>query len=158
MTSSRTIPRILFVCVANSCRSQMAEALATALGREAWEVWSAGSHPSGSVHPLAVQLMAELGIDLTTHRSKGLHEVPSKRWDYVVTMGCQDECPAVNARHRIDWAIPDPVGLPLEEARRIRDQVAGLVRHLKNTVLGGALDKGAVVGKDKSSHHPPALR
>ena len=95
-----------------------------------WDIWSAGSRPSGSVHPLAMRMMAELGLDLATHRSKGLSEVPARRWDYVVTMGCGDNCPSVNAVHRIDWAIPDPVGLPLEEVRRIRDEITGLVRGL----------------------------
>ena len=126
-------PSVLFVCVANSFRSQMAEAAANAFGRGAWEVWSAGAHPSGHVHPLAIQLMAEIGMDLTTHQSKGLQDVPSRRWDYVITMGCGDQCPAVAARRRADWAIPDPAGLPLDEARRIRDHLVGLVRELLAT-------------------------
>lgn len=96
----------------------------------AWEVWSAGSQPSGRVHPLAVQLMAEVGWDLSTHRSKGLSDVPSKRWDYVVTMGCGDACPTVDARRHVAWEIPDPIGLPLEDARRLRDQIIGLVRQV----------------------------
>lgn len=121
---------ILFVCVANSCRSQMAEAAAKSLAGDRWDIWSAGSAPSGRVHPVAMQLMAELGMDLGGHRSKGLREVPQHQWDCVVTMGCGDACPSVAARRRIDWAIPDPVGLPLEEARKIRDQVVGLVRAL----------------------------
>jgi len=124
------MPSVLFVCVANSCRSQMAEAVAKSLGRGAWEVWSAGASPSGQVHPVAVQLMAELGLDLGGHRSKGLADVPQREWDYVVTMGCGDACPAVSARHRIEWAVPDPVGMPLEEARRVRDQLIESVRAL----------------------------
>ena len=124
------MPSILFVCVANSCRSQMAEALAKSLSLGGWEIWSAGSHPSGQVHPIAAQLMAELGLDLAGHRSKGLGEVPRRTWDYVVTMGCGDACPAVPARQRIDWAVPDPVAMPFEEARRARDQLAEAVRAL----------------------------
>ena len=108
----------------------MAEAIARSLAKGKWEVWSAGSQPSGRVHPIALQLMTELGLDLSTHHSKGLNELPARRWDYVVTMGCGDSCPSVNARGRLDWEIPDPVGLPLEEARRIRDQITGLVRDL----------------------------
>ena len=123
-------PRILFVCVANSCRSQMAEAIAKSLGGDRWEVWSAGSHPSGSVHPVAVQAMAELGLDLSTHRSKGLADIPHHQWDVVVTMGCGDVCPTLPARHRIDWDIPDPVGLPVEDVRRIRDDLAQRVTQL----------------------------
>ena len=121
---------ILFVCVANSCRSQMAEAVAKSLGGGGWEVWSAGSHPSGQVHPLASQLMGELGLSLSGHRSKGLDAVPQRQWDYVVTMGCGDACPTVSARRRVDWAVPDPVGLPLGEARKIRDQIVEGVRTL----------------------------
>ncbi|MBI3321316.1 MAG: arsenate reductase ArsC [Candidatus Omnitrophica bacterium] len=124
------MPSVVFVCVANSLRSQMAEAFAKSLGRSAWEIWSAGSQPSGRLHPLAIQLMAERGCDLSAHRSKGLTEIPSKRWDYVVTMGCQDACPAVNGRRRIDWKIPDPAGLSIGEARRVRDHIEGLVRRL----------------------------
>lgn len=121
---------VLFVCVANSCRSQMAEAAAKSLAGGEWEIWSAGSSPSGRVHPVATQLMKELGMELSDHRSKGLHEVPQRQWDYVVTMGCGDACPSVRARQRLDWEIPDPVALPLEEARGIRDQIVTLVRDL----------------------------
>lgn len=124
------MPSVLFVCVANSCRSQMAEAFAKALGRDAWDVFSAGSSPSGFVHPLAIQIMQELGMDLTSHCSKGLQDVPQRVWDYVVTMGCGDRCSAVKARHRLDWAIPDPVGRPLEDVRRIRDDLKARVRRL----------------------------
>lgn len=121
---------VLFVCVANSCRSQMAEAVAKSLAGGEWEIWSAGSSPSGRVHPVATQLMKELGLELSDHRSKGLHEVPQRQWDYVVTMGCGDACRMIPARCRIDWVIPDPAGLPLEEARRLRDHLAALVRDL----------------------------
>ena len=121
---------ILFVCIANSCRSQMAEAFAQSLVGDTWVVASAGSNPSGRVHPLAIELMAEVGLDMSTHYSKGVDELPKKVWDYVVTMGCGDSCPSVKTRKRIDWNIPDPVSLSLEEARRIRDQIAADVREL----------------------------
>ena len=127
---------VVFVCVANSCRSQMAEAMAKSLAGDRWEVWSAGSHPSGRVHPVAIAAIKELGLDLSTHRSKGLEELPARAWDYVVTMGCGDACPAVRARHRIEWDIPDPIGLPLAEVRRIRDQIVGLVRGLIQEIEG----------------------
>lgn len=129
-TSSQTKPSMLFVCVANSCRSQMAEAMAKSLAGERWEIWSAGSRPGGRVHPVAVQMMQELGLDLASQYSKGLDQIPSRHWDYVVTMGCGDACPHVPARHRLDWEIPDPIGLPPEEARRIRDQIQRLVQTL----------------------------
>jgi protein-tyrosine-phosphatase len=132
---------VVFVCVANSCRSQMAEAMAKSLAGDQWDVWSAGSSPSGRVHPVAIEVMKELGLDLSGHRSKGLAELPTREWDYIVTMGCLpaapgaaqaggDACPAMPARHRLDWDIPDPIGLPLAEVRRIRDQIVGLVRGL----------------------------
>ena len=124
------MPSVLFVCVANSCRSQMAEALAKSFAQGAWDIWSAGSYPSGRIHPLAIQLIAERSLDLSTHRSKGLHDVPAREWDYVVTMGCGDACPTVRAKQRLDWSIPDPVSLPLEEARAIRDRIETLVREL----------------------------
>ena len=124
------MPSVVFVCVANSCRSQMAEAIAKSMASTQWEIWSAGAHPSGRVHPVAIGAMKELGLELAGHRSKGLEALPAREWEYVVTMGCGDACPTVRARHRLDWDIPDPVGLPIEEVRRIRDQIAELVRGL----------------------------
>lgn len=130
MPAPRTKPSVLFVCIANSFRSQMAEAMAKSLVGSEWEIWSAGSAPSGRIHPLAIQLMQELGYDLSAHRSKGLDQVPAHHWDYVVTMGCGDACPIVPARQRLDWQISDPAGLPFEEARKIRDHLATLIREL----------------------------
>ena len=124
------MPSILFVCVANSCRSQMAEAAAKRYANGSWEIWSAGSNPSGRVHPVAIEAMKELGVDLSAHCSKGLGDVPQQMWDYVVTMGCGDNCPMVQAKHRLDWQIPDPVGLPPEDVRKVRDQIIGLVQSL----------------------------
>ena len=123
-------PSVLFVCVANSCRSQMAEAIAKSMVGDHWEIWSAGSHPSGSLHPVAMQMMVERGLNLTSHYSKGLEQVPSHQWDYVVSMGCGDACQTVQARQRQDWKIPDPVGVPPAESRRIRDLIEQLVRQL----------------------------
>lgn len=125
------MPSVLFVCVANSCRSQMAEAVAKSLAKDGqWEIWSAGSHPGGRVHPLAAAMMAELGLDLSRHYSKGLPDVPQKEWDYAVTMGCGDACPNVRAKNRIDWQIPDPVSLSPEDARKVRDQIVSQVKNL----------------------------
>ena len=124
------MPSVVFVCVANSFRSQIAEAFARSCGGTAWEVWSAGSAPSGRVHPLAIQIMSELGDDLSAHHSKGLADLPSRQWDFLVTMGCGDRCPTVPARHRLEWEVPDPAGLPLEDVRRIRDRIGELVREL----------------------------
>jgi protein-tyrosine-phosphatase len=128
--------RVLFVCVENSCRSQMAEGFAKALGGVEMEAWSAGSRPSGKVNAAAVALMKEKGVDLSTHRSKGLTELPGDKWDYVITMGCGDACPFVPAVAKRDWAIPDPKNLPPDEFRRVRDLVEEKVRELLKEVRG----------------------
>ena len=124
------MPSALFVCVANSFRSQMAEAIAKSAGGSSWDVWSAGSQPGGGVHPLAQELMREIGLDLSTHRSKGISELPVRQWDYVVTMGCGDACPAIPANQRLDWALPDPAMLLPAEARHVRDQLVQRIRQL----------------------------
>ena len=108
----------------------MAEAIAKSLVGDRWEIWSAGSAPGGRVHPVAVQMMDELGLDVSRHYSKGVDEVPARQWDYVVTMGCGDSCATVPARHRLDWETPDPTGMLSEEARGVRDQLQSLVKGL----------------------------
>jgi protein-tyrosine-phosphatase len=122
--------RLLFVCVENSNRSQMAEALARLRGGGRVEAWSAGSRPSGRVNPKAVEAMRELGYDLTRHVSKSLADLPPGRFDAVVTMGCGDACPSVPAARREDWAIPDPRELPPERFRAVRDEIDARVRAL----------------------------
>jgi len=122
--------RVLFVCVENANRSQMAEAFARRLGQGKVEAYSAGSRPSGRVNPRAVEFMREIGYDLGSHRSKGLPALPDVEFDVVVTMGCGDECPVVRARRREDWAIPDPKQLPPDEFRAVRDLIEKKVRSL----------------------------
>jgi protein-tyrosine-phosphatase len=124
---SEAAPKLLFVCVENSCRSQMAEGFARALGADAW---SAGSRPSGQVNPRAIAFMAEKGIDLGVHASKSLADVPSGPWDAVVTMGCGDACPHVPATQHLDWDLPDPKHLPDDEFRAVRDRIESLVTDL----------------------------
>ena len=116
-----TIKRMLFVCVENANRSQMAEAFARILGGESIEAYSAGSKPSGKVNPKAIEAMRELGYDLSVHGSKSLDELPDVWFDFVATMGCGDACPMVRARHRADWSIPDPKDLLADEFRVVRD-------------------------------------
>jgi len=99
--------RVLFVCVENANRSQMAEAFARIHGGNEVEALSAGSRPSGQINPKAVRFMAELGYDLTRHVSKSLDEIAGE-FDAVITMGCGDNCPWVPAKRREDWALPDP--------------------------------------------------
>lgn len=122
--------KALFVCIGNSCRSQMAEGFARALGKGVLEAWSAGSRPLGLVSPQAVAVMKERGIDISEHWSKGLGDVPTSGWDYVVTMGCGDACPFVPSVARLDWAIPDPWGGTDEEFRRVRDKIEAEVHAL----------------------------
>lgn len=115
--------RVLFVCIENSCRSQMAEAFARLRGDGRVEAYSAGSRPLGRVHPRAVEFMRERGCDLEQQHSKSLAQVPEGEYEVAVTMGCGDACPLVKARRREDWNIPDPKELPAEEFRAVRDQI-----------------------------------
>ena len=115
--------RILFVCVENSNRSQLAEAFARIHGGPDIEVFSAGSRPSGQINPKAIESMLELGYDLTQQRSKSLTEIPDVEYDFLATMGCGDECPFVRAKLRADWAIPDPKDLPPAEYREVRNLI-----------------------------------
>ncbi len=108
----------------------MAEALARLIAPELLDAASAGSRPSGRVDPLAVEAMGELGYDLSTHRSKALGEVSVGKYDYVITMGCGDECPFIPAEFHEDWNIPDPKGKPLAAFRETRDLIAGRVKEL----------------------------
>jgi arsenate reductase len=118
-----TPKRVLFVCVENSNRSQMAEAFARIHGGEQIEVYSAGSRPSGRINPNAVESMKEIGYDLSQHQSKSLSEIPDIEYDFVATMGCGDACPFVRAKQREDWNIPDPKEMSPAEFRKVRDLI-----------------------------------
>jgi protein-tyrosine-phosphatase len=121
--------RVLFVCVENSNRSQMAEAFARIVGGAGVEALSAGSRPSGVVNPKAIRFMSEVGYDLTSHESKSLDDIEGE-FDAVVTMGCGDECPWVPAKRREDWALPDPKHMDDDGYRAVRDEIASRVRTL----------------------------
>jgi arsenate reductase len=121
--------RVLFVCVENSNRSQMAEAFARRFGGDGVEALSAGSKPSGTINPKAIRYMGELGIDLAAHRSKSLAEIDGD-FDAVVTMGCGDSCPWVPAKRREDWALADPRNMDEAGYRAVRDDIAARVRTL----------------------------
>lgn len=125
-----SLPRLLFVCVENSNRSQMAEAFAKIHGAGLVEASSSGSKPSGKVNPRAVQFMAELGYDLTEHESKSLESFNGTVVAVAVTMGCGDYCPLVQATQRVDWNIPDPKELPDDEFRKVRDLIEEKVKEL----------------------------
>ncbi len=125
-----TRPNLLFVCIENSNRSQMAEGFAQTLGKGRVSAFSAGSRPSGQINPRTVQFMNEKGIDLTVQRSKGLDDLPKIRWDWIVTMGCGDACPMLPALHRLDWELPDPKHLDDAGFRAVRDKIEALVTDL----------------------------
>jgi arsenate reductase len=126
--------KIVFVCVENAGRSQMSQGFAEAFGKEKVEVYSAGSRPSSQINPLAIEVMKEKGIDLSGRRPKGLNELPAIEMDYLVTMGCEETCPAVRAKKIIEWQIPDPKGKPIDEVRRIRDVLEARVKGLLEEV------------------------
>jgi arsenate reductase len=126
-----TLPpkKALFVCVHNAARSQMAEGFARALAPEGTEIWSAGTQP-GALHPMAVEVMKELGIDISAQHSKSLDEVPWRTADTVITLcGESDEvCPAVASTvRRVHWPLPDPAAAPEAERlatfREVRDEI-----------------------------------
>jgi protein-tyrosine-phosphatase len=120
-------PRVLFVCVENANRSQIAEAFARIHGKDRVEPFSAGSRPSGIIKPIAIAAMAERGYDLTSHVSKSLEEVPKGPYEYVVTMGCGDECPWIPTKHREDWPLPDPKNMTPDEFVKVRDDIEARV-------------------------------
>jgi arsenate reductase (thioredoxin) len=124
------LPHLLFVCVENSCRSQMAEGFACALGRGRVAAFSAGSRPAGQVDARAIRFMGEQGVDLSAQRSKGLDDLPAVRWDTIITMGCGDACPHLPARRRLDWDLPDPRRLDDDAFRAVRDRIRLLVHGL----------------------------
>jgi protein-tyrosine-phosphatase len=123
-------PRILFVCIENSNRSQIAEAFARMHGGDSVEVYSSGSKPSGTVNPRAIQFMAERGYDLAAHTSKPLDQVPQDGYTAVVTMGCGDACPWIAAPIQEDWALQDPKHLPDDGFRAVRDDIERRVKNL----------------------------
>lgn len=127
---NRPLPKVLFVCVENSCRSQMAEAFARMHGAGVVEAYSSGSRPSGKVNPRAIEFMQERDYDLSRHASKSLSTVPDVEYDFAITMGCGDECPLVRAQHREDWKIPDPKEMSPEDFRLVRDLIESRVKSL----------------------------
>jgi len=134
MSNNESPLRLLFVCIENSNRSQMAEAFARIHGGDSVEAHSAGSRPSGQINSKAIAAMKEVGYDLSQHRSKSLSDVPDVEFDFVATMGCGDDCPFVRAKRRDDWDIPDPKNMPPEEFRAVRDLIETKVRGVLNNL------------------------
>ena len=126
--------RLLFLCVENSCRSQMAEGFAHVLGRNIIDACSAGSKPSGKVDTLAIEAMGEVGIDISKYRSKGFDDLSVKNFDFVITLGCKDTCPFVGADKHIEWQIEDPKGKGIDVFIKVRDDIRNRIcRFIKET-------------------------
>lgn len=132
-------PSILFVCVHNAGRSQMAAGFALALGGGRVDVWSAGSAPAKSVHPNVLDVMKEIGIDLTAASPRRLTDEFVRAADAVVTMGCGDACPVFPGKRYEDWDVEDPAGKPAAKVREIRDDIRRRVVALLKTL--GAISK-----------------
>lgn len=127
---------ILFVCVENSCRSQMAHAWANLLGSHSVQAYSAGSKPAAQVNPRAIRFMQEVGYDLSAHVAKSLDDVPLEAYAAVITMGCGDECPNVRGEFKEDWGLDDPKNLSDDEFRSIRDEIKVRVEGLLAKIKG----------------------
>lgn len=130
--------KVAFVCVHNSCRSQMAEGWAKALGSDVLEVYSAGTEEYPEVKPGAVQVMEEAGVDMSEHHPKLLSDIPEEL-DILITMGCNVQCPFVPHRYMADWGLDDPSGGPIEGFRETRDlikaKVEALIESVKNNTI-----------------------
>jgi arsenate reductase len=129
------VPDVLFVCVRNAGRSQMAAALLQRYGRGRVRVRSAGSAPAESVDPAVIEVMAEWGIDLSAESPKPLTEEAVHQADVVITMGCGDACPVFPGKRYLDWDLPDPAGKPPEEVRPIRNEIDRRVGELLQELL-----------------------
>jgi arsenate reductase (thioredoxin) len=121
---------VLFVCIQNAGRSQMAEALFERAAGGEHEARSAGSRPAERVHPEVIEAMAEVGVDLADRTPRGLDRIDLEWADLVVTMGCGDECPVLPGKRYVDWNLQDPTGQPVEEVRAIRDEIEQRVASL----------------------------
>jgi arsenate reductase (thioredoxin) len=130
--------RVLFVCVQNAGRSQMAEALFARAAGGQHESRSAGSAPAAKVHPEVIEVMRELGVDLARRVPRHLERADAEWADVVVTMGCGDACPYIAGKRYIDWDLQDPAGKPIEVVRGIRDDIDTRVRALVDELAGFA--------------------
>ena len=127
--------KVLFVCVENSCRSQMAEGFARLFGKGIFESYSAGSKPSGKINPLAIEAMKEAGVEISSQKSKGFNDLSVKEFDMVITLGCGDVCPFVPAKEHIEWKIGDPKGKEIGIFRMVRDQIKDNVKKLTESIM-----------------------
>lgn len=128
-------PTVLFVCVHNAGRSQMAAGWLTKLAGDQIQVWSAGSEPADQINPVAVEAMREVGIDITGERPKILTADSVSRADVVVTMGCGDTCPYFPGKRYEDWELTDPAGQPIDVVRSVRDEIRDRITALVSELL-----------------------
>jgi arsenate reductase len=135
--------RVLFVCLHNAGRSQMSQVLFERAAGEAHQARSAGTTPGEQVHPEVLEVMAELGIDLSDRKPQLLTEELAEWADIVVTMGCGDECPFIPGKRYIEWELPDPKGQPVDEVRKIRDEIQHRVASLLEQIDERVGDPGA---------------
>jgi arsenate reductase len=124
------VVRVLFVCLQNAGRSQMSQTLFERVVQGRHESRSAGTRPAERVHPVVVEAMREVGIDVSQRRPQKLTDELAQWADLVVTMGCGDECPYVPGTRYIDWDLPDPADQPLDDVRKTRDEIGRRVREL----------------------------
>ena len=125
---------VLFACVENSCRSQIAEALAKKISPHKSNFYSAGSKPSGIINPMAIKLLKSQGVYLTDHRSKDVSEFINIKIDYLILMGCGDQCPNIVAEERIEWDIPDPKDMEEPEFLNVIENIRCKVKKLVKTI------------------------
>lgn len=123
-------PAVLFVCVHNAGRSQIAAAFTHVLSGRRVQVWSAGSEPADRINPAVVEAMAEVGVDLSQAFPRPLGDEVVEAADVVITMGCGDACPVYPGKRYLDWQVDDPAGQPIETVRRIRDEIRQRVSEL----------------------------
>ncbi|MGD0602314.1 MAG: arsenate reductase ArsC [Streptosporangiaceae bacterium] len=130
------VPEVMFVCTHNAGRSQMAAALLSQQAAGRVQVTSAGSQPASELNPAVVQAMAEIGLDISAESPKPLTAGQVRAADIVITMGCGDACPVYPGQRHLDWDLPDPAGLTLEQVRPIRDEIARRVSALLSELNG----------------------
>ncbi|WKT87916.1 arsenate reductase ArsC [Microbacterium maritypicum] len=135
MTDTTTAPSVLFVCVHNAGRSQMAAGFLRDIAGDRIEVRSAGSMPADQINPTAVEAMAELGIDITAEQPKVLTTEAVQASDVVITMGCGDACPFFPGKRYEDWKLDDPAGQGIDAVRPIRDDIRARIEQLVSELL-----------------------
>lgn len=142
--------KIAFICVHNSCRSQIAEGWAKKLGGDLFEAYSAGTEEYPQVKPLALQVMEEAGVNMSGHHPKLIKEIPNEL-DILITMGCNVTCPYIPNKHSEDWGIEDPSGKGIEAFRKTREEIREKVENLIQRITKGELSFGKSVQQFKLS-------